>query len=150
MKAHPVHHILILLLSLLLLQGCAGRDLTTLRDDAYQAYHNKDYEQAVHKFEILVQEVPRDAELWFRLANAYARANQQQQAVGAYQNALIRDPQLAKAWYNMGLIQVRTALQSFMEMQKYLEEDDPILIQGDIIRKGLITLLGQENDATNK
>lgn len=150
MKAQPGLTLLFLLLTILLLQGCASKDLTTIHDDAYEAYHNHDYELAVQKFEILVQEVPRDAELWFRLGNAYSRSNRQQQAVLAYQNALVRDPQLSKAWFNMGLIQIRTALKSFMEMETYLKEDDPIRIQGGIMRDGLFELLGQDNDAKSK
>ena len=150
MKTQTGLLLFLLLFSVLLLPGCARKDLTTVRNDAYQTYHSHDYKQAVQKFEILVQEVPRDAELWFRLGNAYARSNRQQQAVVAYQNALIRDPKLSKAWYNMGLIQIRTALKSFMEMRTYLEEDDPIRIQGEIMRKGLSSLLGQESDAKDR
>lgn len=126
----------------LITAGCAGTDLTLKRQEAYQAYHAGDFGEATVKFEQLVQEMPKDAELWFRLGNSYARVQLPQKAIEAYQNALLRDPKMEKAWYNMGLIHLQAALKSYVDMQNYVRDDDPIGIKGKVMREGIFSLLG--------
>jgi tetratricopeptide (TPR) repeat protein len=133
------------LLFSLVLTGCASHDLALSREDAYRAYQDGDYSTAVVQFEMLAREMPGDAELWFRLGNAYAKAMMPEQAVAAYRNSLLRDPQLSKAWYNMGVIQMQTALKSFLDMQDYVSADDPVGVRGLGMRDGLLTLLGQDD-----
>lgn len=138
---------LLLLLFFLSFGGCGShQDLKVVHQEAYQAYQEENYPIAVEKFEILVQEIPKDAELWFRLGNSYARAMMPGSAVEAYRNSLLRDPKNVKAWYNMGIIQMQTALKSFADMQGYVNEGDPIGIQGKAMMDGLFTLLGSENE----
>ncbi len=135
-----------LILASFFLAGCVTQDLTQVRQEAYQAYHDGDYPSAVNKFEKLVQQVPRDAELWFRLGNAYAKAMLPQEAINAYQNALVRDPTLGKAWYNMGLIHMQSALKSYVDMQDHVREDAPAAEQGKAMRDGLLNLLKADDE----
>lgn len=137
--------LLAVLLFSLVLTGCASHDLALSREEAYLAYRDGDYSTAVERFEMLVQEVPGDAELWFRLGNAYAKAMMPEQAVAAYRNSLLRDPHQGKAWYNMGVIHMQTALKSFIDMQDYVSADDPVGVRGRALRDGLFTLLGQDD-----
>lgn len=137
--------LLAMLLFPLVLTGCASHDLALTREEAYLAYRDGDYATAVERFEMLVQEVPGDAELWFRLGNAYAKAMMPEQAVAAYRNSLLQDPHQEKAWYNMGVIQMQTALKSFIDMQDYVSADDPVGVRGRAMRDGLFTLLGQDD-----
>lgn len=137
---------LCLILFCTVLAACAGKNPVDVRQDAYQAYQDGDYPLAVEKFKLLVEESPRDAELWFRLGNSYARSLRPQEAISAYQNALLRDPGLSKAWYNMGLIQMQSALKAFVDMQKYVEKDDPVGKRGRILRDELLDLLGENEN----
>lgn len=136
------------LLSFLLffVAGCAAQNLTQVRQEAYQAYQTGDYPTAVDKFELLVDKIPRDGELWFRLGNAYAKAMLPEQAVQAYQNALLRDPALGKAWYNLGLIHMQAALKAFVDMQQYVDDSDPAFVKADTMRDALFPLLGSDNE----
>lgn len=137
----------IALLALLVMIGCAHQDLVATRSGAYQAYEDGRYAEAAEKFEALVAEIPKDAELWFRLGNAYARAMEPHNAVKAYENALLRDPQMAKAWYNKGLIHMQAALKTFVEMDAYIAADDPVGRRGRHLRARLWEILegpGQE------
>jgi len=97
----------------------------------------------------MVQEVPADGELWFRLGNSYARSKMPQQAIGAYQNALLRDPKIEKAWFNLGLIHLHAALKAFVDMQNYVNAETPVAKRGKEIREELFGLLGSD-DATDK
>jgi len=132
------------------LSGCASKDLPLIREEAYLAYQNNDYVTAADKFEVLVQKAPGDVEFWFRLGNSYARSMQPQQAIAAYQNALLRDPKNEKAWYNMGLIQTQAALKTFVDMQEFATPESPIGQRGKSMREGLFILLGHENERKEK
>ena len=131
--------------------GCAGKNTIHEHDHqaAYQAYQAGDYELAAERFERLVEAAPKDPELWFRLGNAHAKAKHPQEAVNAYENALLRDPELAKAWYNMGLVQLQTALKTFVEMEKYVPADSSVGRQGKELQAKIFTLL-EERSAGNE
>lgn len=139
------------ILLFLILSGCAGgKDLTVVREEAYLAYNNKDYDIAADKFEVLVENAPKDVEFWFRLGNSHARSQNPQLAIFAYQNALLRDPRHTKSWYNMGLIQTQVALKTFVDMQTYTEKTNPLGKQGGNMREGLFLLLERKDERTEK
>ncbi len=131
------------LLGLLLffLAGCAKPDLSAMRRGAFEAYQTGDYAAAADKLQVLVEEIPKDADLWFRLGNAYARIKAPKKAIDAYENALLRDPKMAKAWYNMGLIYLQESLKSFVDMETYVPPDDPVAIEGKRMQDGIFSLL---------
>lgn len=130
-----------LVLAALVVSGCAHKDLVAERQGAYQTYQAGAYAEAAEQFEALVAVMPKDAELWFRLGNAYAKAMSPKKAIGAYENALLRDPEMAKAWYNKGLIHLQEALKTFIDMQGYVAEDDPIGRRGRLMRGGILDIL---------
>lgn len=125
------------------LGGCAatGRDLGQDRQAAYQAYQEGEYALAAERFERLVESVPKDAELWFRLGNAHARSKNPRGAVNAYENALLRDPEMSKAWYNMGLVYLQSALKSFTDMENHVPADDPVGQKARVLREEVFSLL---------
>jgi len=147
-------NILFLAVITLLVAGCSmmsvRTDLEETRKEAYQAYHTGNYPTAIEKFESLIQQIPKDAELWFRLGNAYARAKQPQKAISAYENALLRNPRLAKAWYNLGLIHMQSALQVFAEMRQYVPDNDPVGREGKAMLDGLTRLLDGPDSLVKK
>jgi hypothetical protein len=62
-------------------------------------------------------------------------------AIESYENALLREPGMAKAWYNMGLIYIRAAAKTFIDMGSFVPDDNPIGQQGKILGQGLTKLL---------
>lgn len=96
----------------------------TLKEDekiARTAYDAKDYVTAERAYRRLTVDMPTDEFSWYRLGNIYARTNQPEKAQNAYQEALLRKPDNVKTWHNMGIIQLRKALLSFVEVQKNSE-----------------------------
>lgn len=130
------------------LGGCAAStmhsqdDPLAIRKDAVLAYREGNFDKAVSKFEQLVAMIPKDSELWFRLGNSYGKAGKPDEAITAYRNALLRNPELGKAWYNMGIIHMQEALKAFLDMQKYLPPDDPATVDAEKKLQGLLLLLG--------
>jgi cytochrome c-type biogenesis protein CcmH/NrfG len=104
-------------------------DFTQLEQHASEAYDNEDWATAETAYKSLIQQLPGDPQPWFRLGNVYARSNKLDAAVAAYREALVRDHKSSKAWHNMGVIQLRQAANTFLEMQQYTEENDPLSIR---------------------
>jgi cytochrome c-type biogenesis protein CcmH/NrfG len=126
-----------LLLGCVSLAGCAtgsltakddpeSRDYLLLKDQADQAYIKKQYEIAATKYLHLTRTVPRDAEVWFRLGNIYARTHRPEEAIKAYRESVLRDPTFSKAWHNMGIVHMRQAANAYLSLQKHAKPDDPI------------------------
>jgi len=103
-----------------------NNDLLALREEADFAYLNDDLVTSAKHYETLVREIPEEASHWFRLANIYVRTNRPDAAIDLYREALIRDPKFSKAWYNMGIVQLKQTAFSLNEMLVYTDRYDPL------------------------
>jgi tetratricopeptide (TPR) repeat protein len=140
MKFNP-STLLVFLGVVLTLSGCTAPNLEERQRQAYRLYQEKDYAAAAQEFEVLVEHIPQDAELWFRLGNAYTRSMQPKRAISAYENAILRDPRLARAWYNKGIVHVQQGLKTFVDMPEYVDSDDPVARRGLQKRDQLLKIL---------
>ena len=121
-------------------------DVAAARSAGESAYAASDWRAAEPHYRALVEAVPQDAELWFRLGNIYARIEQPDAAVVAYREALVRDGSLGKAWFNMGVIQLRQAANSFLKMQVHTAAGDPTLARGEAAYAAIMDILGEARD----
>jgi len=101
-------------------------ELVELEKQARTAYANEDWTTAEKAYRNLTLQLPGEVEPWFRLGNVYARTNQLDAAVVTYREALIREPKNSKIWHNLGVVQLKLAANTFLEMQQYTEENDPL------------------------
>ncbi len=101
-------------------------DLLALRDEADSAYLNDDLKTSEENYTILVKEMPEEALHWYRLANIYVRTNRPDAAINLYREAVIRDPEFSKAWYNLGIVQLKQTVFSLNEMLIYTDRNDPL------------------------
>ncbi len=100
-------------------------DIKVIRERAQQSYTAGDWAAAETHYVALVREIPQEADHWFKLGNIYARTDRPDLAVASYREALVREPELAKAWFNMGIVQLRQAANSFHKMEVHVTGDDP-------------------------
>jgi len=124
----------------------AARSADTLQATAAraeQSYANADWPAAAAAYGVLVEEKPQDADLWFRYANALARSEQTEQAVAAYREVLARDARYSKAWFNMGIVQLRQAATSFSRMNANVSAEDPLRAQGERAHDDIMKILGE-------
>lgn len=142
-----------MLLVLLCLAGCSrqplklGRnheDVKMIAARADASYENKDWVAAADDYALLVEAMPQDANFWFRYANALARADRPEQAVAAYREVLVRDARYSKAWFNMGIVQLQMAANSFGRMDSNVLQDDPLGAQGRHVHAELMRILGED------
>lgn len=125
----------------------AATDVALARAAGERAYAAGDWRGAEPHYRALVTATPQDAELWFKLGNIYARVEQPDAAIAAYREALVRDADLAKAWFNMGVVQLRQAANSFLNVKVHATAGDPAVAQGTAAYDAVMAILGQQDAA---
>ncbi len=128
----------------LLCAGCASTqsrsaanekevDLVGLNREAQLALESGETAKAEALYKSLVRRMPNDSETWLRLGNLYARNNKPDEAVGAYQRALIANNTEARAWHNLAVVRLRQAWAALLQVQaqENLAADDPLRIQAE-------------------
>ena len=110
--------------------GCAQmkgpESVSELYEESLRAYAVGDYQRAAIGLAEVVERVPSDHEAWFRLGNAYVRTNRPIAAADAYENAVLRDPKHAHAWFNLSVTRTRIAANSFLQMSRNIDPEDPL------------------------
>jgi len=134
----------LLAISLLLLQGCAAlrqpNDVYALREQAQAAYVGNENDRAETLLLGLAREAPNDPETWFTLGNLYARTGRPEQAVAAYQKALMLNSTDAKVWHNLGVVRARQAWAAFIQSYALTKGDDALRKRDDELIKGMESL----------
>jgi len=101
-------------------------NLVQIREQADIAYKDNDFVTSEKNYEILIKESPEEAEYWFRLGNIYVLTNRPYTAISLYHEAVIRNPKFAKAWFNLGIVQLKQTAFSLNEMLIYADKQDPL------------------------
>ncbi len=101
-------------------------NLVELRQKANEAYINDDFEAAEGYYSTLINELPQEPEHWFRLANIYVATDRPYASMNLYREAVIRQPEFTKAWYNLSIVQLKQTAFSLSEMMLYADKQDPL------------------------
>ncbi len=112
-----------------------------IQNRANEAYQKEDWKNAEKDYKLLTQKTPGDVEPWFRLGNIYARTNNLDMAVSAYREALVRDQKNSKIWHNLGIVQLKQATNTFIEMVEYTDINDPLNKRARIYVNGMEDLM---------
>jgi len=118
-------------------------DYFVLKSEAEKAYKNKDYKTAEKHYLKISKGVSRDPEAWFKLGNIYARTQRPKLAVRAYQEAVVRDTKLTKAWNNLAVVYLRQALNAYTSMVTHAKADDPLLEKARIRLEKIYDIVGE-------
>lgn len=109
------------------LQASQG-NLYDMRRDAQLAYAAEEDNRAEKLLQGLARAAPNEPENWFYLGNLYARNNRPEEAVVAYQKALMLNSTDARVWHNLGVVRTREAWAAFIQAHN-LAKDDPLRIK---------------------
>ena len=107
-------------------QNIQDSDPAAIRDRAAAAYQNEDWTSAGQDYLYLTRNATAGAEDWFRLGNIYVHTNRPDDAIAAYREALARDQGNSDIWYNLGMVQLRQATQTFIDMVNHTDANDPL------------------------
>lgn len=119
-------------------------DMFELERQADAAYQKGDMTASEKDYLVLVKRMPEEALHWFRLGNIYARTQRPDAAIVAYREAVLRKPDYSKAWYNMGIIQLKEAANTFNEMQVHTHSDDALSIEGKKLLEEILEIIKQD------
>ncbi len=126
-----LRHLLVLLL-VAFFTGCASfksdpAALVDLHARALQAYGERDCDQAIELYSELAEGLPKNAEVWLKIGNCLARTNRREEAVDAYRQAIKRDPEYIKAWYNLSYLQAQMLGKTVAAMAVHIDPSDSSL-----------------------
>jgi cytochrome c-type biogenesis protein CcmH/NrfG len=119
-------------------------DLLELKKETDAAYINDDLVTSEKGYKTLVNKTPTVAENWFKLGNIYVRTNRPAAAVNLYREAILRDPKYSKAWYNLGIVQLKQTAYSLSEMLLYTDINDPLYNKAKDMLDGIESIIKQD------
>ncbi|WP_440995391.1 tetratricopeptide repeat protein [Arhodomonas sp. SL1] len=111
------------LLAPVLLAGCATLTAGPGREAADAAYEANQWRSAARGYQRYLERAPRDPHAWYRLGNARTELGELPAAERAYQAALETAPELARARHNLGLVQLRMAVENLLGAREGLPAD---------------------------
>lgn len=121
-------------------------DLDEIERLATASYENAQWHESEKHYSNLIESGSDKALNWLRLGNIYARTERPEAAIIAYREALQRDPELADAWYNMGIVQLQQAAHSFNQMQIHIDPEIASTKQAQKLLDGILELILDHNN----
>lgn len=129
----------VVMATLLLSTGCASlqippdkqkqhkvsADVFELTFAAEQAYQQSRWIEAVRIYQQIVEQVPHDADAWFRLGNIYAQQGVFERAIHAYESSLNYNSEQPKAWFNLSTAYLLNARAAMRGAHGRLRAGDP-------------------------
>lgn len=88
-----------------------------------------------------------DVHSLLRSGNCYAFKGDLKLAAEQYAEAIKLDPNFAKAWHNLVLVQARELVNTSVELTRRLPADSPVAEQAIILSEKMITILNNQPDA---
>lgn len=125
-------------------------NIVELQQQAEKAYQAQDWATAERAYRQLSEKVPSQVEPWFRLGNIYARTERLDAAVAAYRNALLRNSKNGKIWHNLGIVHLRQATTTFIDMLENTDANDPLNDRARYVVTAVGQILETGFDATTE
>ncbi len=106
-------------------ESTASYEVFKLSDKAHLAYTQSRLIEAAQLYQQVVEQVPTDADAWFRLGNTYAQQGSFERAIHAYESSLINDSQQPKAWFNLSTAYLLNAQSAMRQSYDRMRPNDP-------------------------
>lgn len=100
-------------------------DVFRVSEVAEKAYSESRWTDAARHYQALTEQVPNDAYVWFRLANAYVQKGDFGQAIDAYEMSIERDALQPKPWFNLSTTYLLNAKAALLQSWENLRPRDP-------------------------
>lgn len=102
-----------------------SQDVFQVSEVAEKAYRESRWTDAARHYQVLTEQVPNDAYVWFRLANAYVQKGDFNQAINAYEMSIERDAMQPKPWFNLSTTYLLNAKAAMLQSWDNLRPRDP-------------------------
>lgn len=136
--------LMVIICTLVLFSGCNHVSVTEVKNvlelqiAADNFYAQDQCDKALPLYEELAKAMPTNARNLLRVGNCHAKQQHYSTAEQAYLLALERDPNYAKAWYNLSYIRAKILAVTVSEMYKNI---DPSSAEAIKIRKLTVDVL---------
>jgi len=110
-------------------------------EQADRLYTQKKYQKALVAYQKLHETEPKDTHVLFRIANTYTHLKVPKLSIRYYELTLKEDIHMAKAWYNLGVVQMKEAAKTWTAMSKYADRDDPLFKSSKHYSRGMLELI---------
>ncbi len=100
-------------------------EIFKLSERAQLAYTESRLIEAVQLYQQVVEQLPTDADAWFRLGNTYTQQGAFERAIHAYETSLINDSQQPKAWFNLSTAYLLNAQSAMRQSFDRMRPNDP-------------------------
>lgn len=117
-------------------------------ESADRLYEAGRWREAQQAFESLSTTYPRNAYVWMRLGNAYARLGQYENAAAALQNAVAVEGTHGRAAFNLGLVRLAQAESAFDYARGRLHAHPATRSQAESLRSRVRGLLAELDGGT--
>lgn len=102
-----------------------SQDVFQVSEVAEKAYRESRWTDAARHYQMLTEQVPNDAYVWFRLANAYVQKGDFNQAINAYEMSIERDAMQPKPWFNLSTTYLLSSKAAMLQSWENLRPGDP-------------------------
>lgn len=119
----------------------SGNDYESIHKRANSAYLRQEWVNAERDYQTLAKQRPGELETWYRLGNIYANTDNLDAAVRAYRKALDIDAKNSKVWNNLGVVQLRQATRTFVEMYQNADSSDPLKERAEYVVDNMSKLM---------
>ncbi|WP_158543468.1 tetratricopeptide repeat protein [Dyella solisilvae] len=120
-----------------------------IQKHAEDAYKSGRYADAIADYRVLTADMPKNADYWYRMGNALVRMDKPDDAVLAYQAALLRNPEHAGAWHNLAIVRLRQSIAA-LEQTSNMAKDDARLRESSMVLAKALRDLSVERAATDE
>lgn len=103
----------------------AAEHLLAVTRKADTAYKSSQWSDAADLYRVLLEKLPEDPYVWFRLGNSLTHQGHYQQAIYAFETSLAKDAGQSKPWFNLSTTYLLGAQLASMRAMESLAFDDP-------------------------
>ena len=93
--------------------------------EADRYYADSQCDKALPIYIKLSATMPKETKSLLRIGNCHAKAKDFVQAQAAYQQAIVRDNNFVKAWYNLAYVQAQQLASTVSKMYKHIDKNAP-------------------------
>lgn len=102
-----------------------ARALFSTVDRADNAYQQGQWQTAAQLYESVLQDLPDDPWLWFRLGNSLTQNGDYSGAIEAFETSLQHDAQQSRPWFNLSTVHLLGAQVASLKAWQAMEPGDP-------------------------
>ena len=127
----------------------SDNSLLKLIENANESYELGLLTDAEAQYRSITVYYPEYYEAWLKLGNIYARSNQLEAAIVAYDNCLQKKPDESRCWNNKALARLKQAVSTIREARVQFPKGSQERVSLDLLFKRIVNSMSSNNNLSN-